>query len=68
MGAGTDLRIRDYLAKVSRSEALTRQPDATLQQEEKQASVFAQNQRGCGNLRPEASEADEPLTQTRTFA
>lgn len=40
MGVGADLKIKDYLAKVCRSELLTRQPDVTLAQEKNQASIF----------------------------
>lgn len=43
MGAGTHLRIEDYLAKVCRSELVRRQPDVTLQQEKNQASVLLRN-------------------------
>lgn len=45
-----DLRIKDYLSKVCRSELVTHQPDVTLQQESKTKPPFlvAEPQQAAG--------------------
>lgn len=45
MGVGADLKIKDYLAKVCRSELVTRHSDVTLAQEKNQASIFIADQK-----------------------
>lgn len=56
MGVGADLRIKDYLAKVCRSELGTRQPDVTLPQEENQASICIKNQNRLPETPPDWRE------------